>query len=54
MHEVFIKNKIFLSDGAMFGDEMSVRINLAYPREIIHFLVDSFKKSIDEIKTLNK
>lgn len=54
MHEVFIKNKIFLSDGAMFGDEMSVRINLAYPREIIHFLVDSFKKSIEEIKTLNK
>ncbi len=53
MHEIFVKNKIFLSDGAMFGDEKSVRINLAYPREIINFLVNSFKKSIEEIKVLN-
>ena len=53
MHEIFVKNKIFLSDGAMFGDEKSVRINLAYPREIINFLVNSFKKSIEEIKALN-
>lgn len=53
MHEIFIKNKIFLSDGSMFGDEKSVRINLAYPRKIIEFLINSFKKSIDEIKSLS-
>lgn len=53
MHEIFIKNKIFLSDGSMFGDEKSVRINLAYPRKIIEFLINSFKKSIDEIKLLS-
>lgn len=53
MHEIFIKNKIFLSDGTPFGDEYSVRINLAYPRKIIEFLVERFKKSIDEIKELS-
>ncbi len=53
MHEVFIKNKIFLSDGTTFGDKYSVRINLAYPRKIIEFLVERFNKSIEEIKALS-
>lgn len=53
MHEIFIKNKIFLSDGTTFGDKYSVRINLAYPRKIIEFLVERFKKSIEEIKALS-
>lgn len=52
MHEIFIKNKIFLSDGTAFGDEYSVRINLAYPRKMLEFLVESFRKSIEEIKEL--
>lgn len=53
MHEVFIKNKIFLSYGTTFGDKYSVRINLAYPRKIIEFLVERFNKSIEEIKALS-
>lgn len=52
MHEIFIKNKIFLSDGTTFGDAYSVRINLAYPRKILNFLVERFRRSIEEIKEL--
>lgn len=52
MHEIFIKNKIALSNGASFGDEYSVRINLAYPREVLNFLIENFKKSVEQIKEL--
>lgn len=52
MHKIFVKNKIMLSDGTPFGDPYSVRINLAYPRQILKKLVENFKKSVDDIKAL--